>query len=103
MILLEEMDTEPIIDGNSESEIIKFGHTTGMPAWCTFWNAYCNCKSRNGIAIEPSQLYNYVRNANLFHEVVAQYYDIPIGFWPKSECPKTIQHLYLAVYLTNCR
>lgn len=78
------MDYEPIIDSKRKSDIISAGHPTGMPGWCAFWDAYHYFQSRNGIAFEPSQLHNYVRCANLYDQVVAQYYDIPIGSWPKS-------------------
>jgi hypothetical protein len=85
IVLVGEIDTIPVIDHRSETDIIAAGHHTGTPHWCSFWEAYRECQRKNGITLEPSQIYSYFDGAKLFDQVVGHYYDIPIGSWPKGK------------------
>jgi hypothetical protein len=79
------MDTNPLIEGRCEADIVASGHVTGAPGWCDFWEAYRKCQLQNGITLDPSRISSYVRGTSLFDQVVAVYYDMPIGSYPKGQ------------------
>ncbi|KII83475.1 hypothetical protein PLICRDRAFT_180379 [Plicaturopsis crispa FD-325 SS-3] len=89
MVLLIELDLEPMADGRMESELQGY---SGLSGWFALWRAYHHCLHRlGGIDVTvPQHLGELLAEAGQFEHISTRVGDVPIGFWPRDPLRLTI-------------
>lgn len=81
-----EVDSEPVADGKTATELTRSGQPSGMRGWFALWEAYRQCLRDKGVDVRvPPELANLVAATGAFDKIVSQEGNIPIGHWPRGE------------------